>query len=81
MRPQRERHPHAYLARRQWPARAAVTAAGPETALHNMSYERHLPIVTLLAAGDVEGGREFLRGHMRDASDRILVQMRERATA
>ena len=62
-------------------ARAAVTAAGPETALHNMSYERHLPIVTLLAAGDVEGGREFLRGHMRDASERILVQMRERATA
>ena len=37
-------------------ARVAVTAAGPETALHNMSYERHLPIVTLLAAGDVEGG-------------------------
>lgn len=62
-------------------ARAAVTAAGPATALHNMSYERHLPIVTLLAAGDVEGGREFLRGHMRDASDRILVSMRARASA
>ncbi len=62
-------------------ARAAVTAAGPETALHNMSYERHLPIVTLLDAGDVDGGREFLRGHMRDASDRILARMRERASA
>ncbi len=24
-------------------ARAAITAAGPETALHNMAYERHLP--------------------------------------
>ena len=62
-------------------ARAAVTAAGPETALHNMSYERHLPILTLLAAGAVEGGRDVLRGHMRDASERILAQMRERATA
>jgi DNA-binding GntR family transcriptional regulator len=62
-------------------ARAAVTAAGPETALHNMSYERHLPIVTLLAAGDVEAGRDFLRSHMRDASNRILARMRERATA
>jgi DNA-binding GntR family transcriptional regulator len=62
-------------------ARAAVTAAGPETALHNMGYERHLPIVTLLASGDVEAGRVFLRGHMRDASERILAQMRERASA
>ena len=58
-----------------------MTAAGPETALHNMSYERHLPIVALLDAGDVDGGREFLRGHMRDASDRILARMRERASA
>jgi DNA-binding GntR family transcriptional regulator len=62
-------------------ARAAVTAAGPETALHNMSYERHRPIVTLLQAGDVEGGRAFLHQHMRDAAERILAQMHERRSA
>jgi DNA-binding GntR family transcriptional regulator len=62
-------------------ARAAITAAGPETAVRNMAYERHLPIVTLIAAGDAEGGRVFLAQHMRDAADRILVRMRERASA
>jgi DNA-binding GntR family transcriptional regulator len=62
-------------------ARAAITAAGPETALHNMAYERHLPIVTLLDAGDVDAGRVFLRGHMSDAADRILARMQARASA
>jgi DNA-binding GntR family transcriptional regulator len=62
-------------------ARAAITAAGSETALHNMSYERHLPIVTLLDAGDVTGGRAFLRQHMNDAATRILARMQERAGA
>lgn len=56
-------------------ARAAVTAAGPQTALHNMAYDRHEPIVTLLAAGDIEGGRVFLAAHMGDAADRIVAQM------
>ena len=56
-------------------ARAAITAAGIETALHNMAYERHLPIVTLLEAGDVGGGEAFLVQHMQEAATQILDRM------
>lgn len=62
-------------------ARAAVTAAGPATALHNMSYQRHEPIVTLMRAGEVKRGQRFLRQHMREAADLILAQMPERDPA
>ena len=62
-------------------ARAAITAAGPQTALHNMAYQRHLPIVSLLAAGDIEGGEAFLAQHMSDAAERIVAQMRRARTA
>lgn len=61
--------------------RAAITAAGPETALHNMAAERHLPLVDFVAAGDAAGGAEFLREHMRDAASRIVARMQERAGA
>ena len=44
-------------------ARAAVTAAGPETALHNMSYERHLPIVTCCRGGRRGRPRVPARAH------------------
>jgi DNA-binding GntR family transcriptional regulator len=57
-------------------ARAAITAAGSETALHNMAYERHLPIVELIQTGDVAGGRAFLARHMDEAAQRIINQMR-----
>ena len=56
-------------------ARAAITAAGSPTALANMSYARHLPIVTLIESGDVEGGSAFLRAHMHDAAERIVATM------
>ena len=59
-------------------ARAAITAAGPQTALHNMAYQRHAPIADYLQAGDAAGGREFLRTHMHDAARRIEQQMRQR---
>jgi DNA-binding GntR family transcriptional regulator len=62
-------------------ARAAITAAGPQTALHNMAYQRHLPIVSLLSAGDVEGGEAFLAQHMSDAAERIVAQMQRTRTA
>jgi DNA-binding GntR family transcriptional regulator len=62
-------------------ARAAITAAGPQTALHNMAYERHAPIADFLETGDADGGREFLRTHMNEAAQRIEIQMRERAAA
>jgi DNA-binding GntR family transcriptional regulator len=57
-------------------ARAAITSAGTETALHNMAYERHLPIVDFIAAADAVGGQAFLARHMDEAAQRILAQMR-----
>lgn len=57
-------------------ARAAITAAGPATALHNMAYERHVPIVELIEAGDSVGGETFLAQHMNEAARRIITQMR-----
>lgn len=60
-------------------ARAAITAAGPETALHNMAYQRHRPIVDLLEAGDETGGENFLASHMRDAADRVIARMQQTA--
>ena len=60
-------------------ARAAITAAGSQTAVHNMAYQRHAPIVDHLQAGDAAGGREFLRSHMHDAARLIEQRMRQRA--
>ena len=57
-------------------ARAAITAAGAETALHNMAYERHLPIVELIESGDIPGGKAFLAQHMDEAAQRIIRQMK-----
>ena len=62
-------------------ARAAITAAGAETALHNMAYERHRPIVELIEAGDVAGGATFLAQHMDEAARRIIDQMKLTAEA
>ena len=62
-------------------ARAAITAAGPATALHNMAYQRHAPIVDYVEAGDAAGGREFLRTHMQEAASRIEVHMHDRAAS
>jgi DNA-binding GntR family transcriptional regulator len=59
--------------------RAAITAAGAQTAVQNMAYQRHLPIVSLLAAGDAEGGEAFLAQHMNDAAERIVARMRAAA--
>ncbi len=55
--------------------RAAITAAGSRTALMNMAVDRHAPIVEFVREGDAASGREFLRAHMQDASDRILERM------
>jgi len=57
-------------------ARAAITAAGAETALHNMAYERHLPIVELIESGDIAAGKAFLAQHMDEAAQRIIHQMK-----
>lgn len=62
-------------------SRAAMTAAGPDSALANMAYSRHLPIVELLEQGNLEAGRAFLHDHMGQAADRILAAMNAQATA
>jgi DNA-binding GntR family transcriptional regulator len=49
--------------------------------MHNMAYERHLPIVELIEAGDVAGGQAFLARHMDEAAQRIIQQMRMAAQA
>lgn len=56
-------------------SRAAMTAAGPDSALANMARARHLPIVELMEKGDTEGGRAFLRDHMAQAAERIIASM------
>ncbi len=56
-------------------ARASMTAAGTDSALSNMAYARHAPIVELLEGGDAEAGAAFLRQHMREASDRVVASM------
>jgi DNA-binding GntR family transcriptional regulator len=55
--------------------RLSITAAGPETALHNMSAERHRPLLALLIDADVAGVREFLRAHMAHAVERIEASL------
>ncbi|WP_150307730.1 GntR family transcriptional regulator [Planctomonas psychrotolerans] len=62
-------------------SRAAMTAAGPDSALANMAHSRHLPIVELLEQGDVDAGRAFLHAHMEEAADRILVAMNAQQSA
>lgn len=58
--------------------RASITAAGTETALHNMAHDRHAPLIEHLTAGDVDGGVAFLGAHMSEAADRIVARMRSR---
>jgi DNA-binding GntR family transcriptional regulator len=62
-------------------ARAAIAAAGAETALPDMAYERHLPIVELIASGDVASGKALLAQHMDEAAQRIIKQMEFAAPA
>ncbi|WP_201308766.1 GntR family transcriptional regulator [Puerhibacterium puerhi] len=61
--------------------RAAITAAGAETAVLNMAVERHAPLVQFVETGDAAGGREFLRTHMLQAAERIKQHMAQAADA
>ncbi|WP_432545850.1 GntR family transcriptional regulator [Kineococcus sp. SYSU DK004] len=57
-------------------ARAAITAAGTETAVSNMAVERHVPVLDIVARSDAEEGRLFLRRHMQEAADAVTRRMR-----
>lgn len=60
-------------------ARAAVTAAGATTALHNMAFERHEPIVKFIESGDAAGGAAFLDTHMDEAARSIINGLNRRS--
>ncbi|MEW2501391.1 GntR family transcriptional regulator [Amycolatopsis sp. CA-161197] len=53
-------------------ARITMLAAGPDSARANMAYDRHAPIVDLIARGDSAACSEFLADHMASARDRLI---------
>lgn len=56
-------------------ARAAVTAAGPRTALANMAAERHAPLVEHLERGDAATASAFLLAHLLEACELVVARM------
>jgi DNA-binding GntR family transcriptional regulator len=55
--------------------RVTMIAAGPKPARENMQFERHCPIVDLIAAGDAEAAHRFLAEHMDTAAQRLVSRM------
>lgn len=53
--------------------RATIVRSGPEQALRNMDWQRHLPIVDAIEAGDAGRAREVMAGHMRETAERIVA--------
>jgi len=62
-------------------ARAAILAAGTETAAVNMSADRHQPILDAIASGDPERARAVLEEHSRSARDLIEERFSARSDA
>lgn len=60
-------------------ARAAIIAAGRDTAVVNMSAARHEPILDAIASGDGERARAVLREHTTTARDLISARFAEEA--
>ncbi len=56
--------------------RITMIAAGPDPARENMAFERHAPIVDLIASGDVAEAHRFLEHHMETAVDLLVNRMR-----
>ncbi|WP_017975374.1 GntR family transcriptional regulator [Actinopolyspora halophila] len=52
--------------------RATISRSGRELALRNTHWQRHLPIVDAIEAGDVERAREVIRTHMHETTERIV---------
>jgi DNA-binding GntR family transcriptional regulator len=55
--------------------RITMLAAGPDSARANMAYDRHAPIVELIARGDAVACSEFLADHMASARDRLVASI------
>lgn len=56
-------------------ARAAIMAAGRETAVVNMSAARHEPILDAIASGDAQQARAVLREHTTTARELIEARI------
>ncbi|SDK77486.1 DNA-binding transcriptional regulator, GntR family [Actinopolyspora mzabensis] len=52
--------------------RATISRSGQDLALRNIDWQRHLPIVDAIEAGDADRAREVVRTHMREATERIV---------
>lgn len=59
--------------------RVTIMHAGPEKALHNMSADRHAPILDAIAAGDGATGRRVVEEHMQQAAERVVGALGEPA--
>lgn len=57
--------------------RATISRSGRELALRNTDWQRHLPIVDAIEAGDVERAREVIRTHMHETTERIVEILEE----
>lgn len=69
------RQPHAIRIPSRF-ARSAIIAAGPGTALDNMTVERHRPIVDHIRDGDAEAARAYLDDHMASAARHVVERLR-----
>jgi len=56
--------------------RASIIAAGPDTALDNMTVERHRPIIMHIRNGDPVAARAYLDEHMSSAAARVIEGLR-----
>lgn len=59
--------------------RVTMITAGPKPARENMEFERHRPIVDLIAAGDATAAHRFLAEHMATAAQLLVSRMTETA--
>lgn len=59
--------------------RVTMMAAGPKPARENMEFERHRPIVDLIAAGDADAAHRFLAEHMATAAELLVSRMTQAA--
>lgn len=59
-------------------SRAVITAAGAETAMENVTAERHRPIAEAIASGDTDRARAAIWEHTHSAKLVIVERMRAR---
>lgn len=55
--------------------RATISRSGQELALRNIDWQRHVPIVDAIEAGDVDRARAVVRTHMQETAERIVAML------